>query len=188
MLKKYKRRQYLKDPVIKEGIAREQQTGLRFCSVCDKFLPLSEFKTGRTRIFLCVEHMREMEKQRILGFTPRRAYMTLLSRARADLAIFGHKKVCITLKELIAKLTEEQIMHSDAYAIVPLRPVSPITILNSVIISNEQRRYLVTLYKRSKDPEEYEQALFGFIGPAGAREKREQLLPSRTQEQPKMGD
>lgn len=167
---KYKRREYLQDPIIRGGIAREQQSGLRFCSCCDAFLPLAEFKAGPTRIFMCLKHARAYALHKVLGTTPKKAFNTLRCRVKNDMEAFGQTKMCISHKEFMSKLSEEQTLNFSDYALVPRRPSNPITTLNSVIVTTEQRKFLVTLFKRTKNADEYEKALLYFISPSTRRQ------------------
>lgn len=160
-------RAYLKDPIIKKAIETERVTGVRYCSKCDKFLPIDQFRDRKTqRLFVCIPHMREMARIRCMGTVPRRAYNSLRCRARQDMLEFGHTKMNIRRAEIIDMLTEEQIAHHGEFCLVPRRPDRPLSLSNSIILSSPQRMYLMGRWRKSRDAIQYMRDLRHILKPA----------------------
>lgn len=160
------RRDYLKDPIIRKAIETEQVTGVRYCSKCDKFLPLAQFRDNGKRLYMCIPHLRERARIATMGTLPNHAYNNLRCKARPDMLEFGHTKMLISRSEVIDMLTEEQITNFREYCLIPRRPDVPLSIQNSVVVTSPQRMYLIGRWRKSKDPHQYMRDLRHILKPA----------------------
>lgn len=165
--KQQKRRAYLKNPVIKKAIETEHLTGVRYCSKCDKFLPLDQFRDSckGKRQYICIPHIREKARIEAMGTKPKRAYNILRSMARPDMLEFGHAKMNLGRPTVIAMLSEEHINNPGEYCLMPKRPDRPLSVANSIIITRPQRLYLITRWRKSHDHKQYMRDLWHILEP-----------------------
>ena len=160
------RREYMKDPIIRKAIETEQVTGVRYCSKCDKFLPLAQFRDNGKRIYMCIPHLREKSRIECMGTLPKRAFNNLRCKARPDMLEFGHTKMNIGRTAVLDMLTEEQITNNNEYCLMPRRPDMPLSISNSIILSSPQRMYLIGRWRKSRDAHQYMRDLRHILKPA----------------------
>ncbi len=162
-----KRRAYLKNPVIKKAIETEHLTGVRYCSKCDKFLPLDQFRDScrGKRQYICIPHIREKARIEAMGTKPKRAYNILRSMARPDMLEFGHTKMNFGRPTVIAMLSEEHINNPGEYCLMPKRPDRPLSVTNSIIITRPQRLYLISRWRKTHDHKQYMRDLWHILEP-----------------------
>jgi hypothetical protein len=166
MKPKQQRRAYLKDPNIKKAIESEHLTGVRYCSKCDKFLSLDQFKppAGKNkRQFMCISHLREKARIEAMGTKPKRAYNILRSMARPDMIEFGHLKMNIGRPAVLHMLSEEHIANPGEYCLMPKRPDRPLSVPNSIILTRPQRLYLINRWRKTKDAQQYMRDLWHLL-------------------------
>jgi len=86
----------------------------------------------------------------------KRALNSFRCRARIDALMFGHTGLKITQQELLDLLTETHIQEFPKFCLVPLTPNKPLTADNTIVISAQQRRFLIERWKKSRDEKQYE--------------------------------
>ena len=160
------------DPIVCAAVRTEQITGVRFCTTCDKVLPLSEFGTDKRR-YMCTKHYRELRKHYTSGDHNKLAFNSLRCRAYQDMAVFDHKRMSMSRKQILAKLTDEQLADYSNHALIPKRPQNPLAETNCMVVTSAQRAYLVSNWKKSRDPELYLQDLISLL-----RTSRTQIDPN----------
>jgi hypothetical protein len=160
------RRGFLKDPMIKKAIETEHITGVRYCSSCDKFLPLDQFRQTGKRLYMCLPHVRERALIDTMGTLPRHAYNNLRCKARPDMFEFGHSKMNLRRKDVIDMLTDEQITNFREYCLIPKRPDMPLSVSNAIIVTSPQRMYLIGRWRKTKDAHKYMHDLRHILKPA----------------------
>jgi hypothetical protein len=143
---------------INTSIRTEQEIGMRFCSKCDKMLPLDCFKTNR-RKYVCIVHLKEMNLHATLGTQEKRAYNSLRCRARADMLLFKQERMFLPKTLCLTMLTAEQIANFSDYSIIPKRPDQPLSQDNSIVVTSAQRIYVVKKWKSARDADQYEHDL-----------------------------
>ena len=132
---------------------------LRFCIACDKFLPSNLFQADGKRKFTCIPHIRIRRLHNVLGTQDKRAFNSLRCRAREDMLTFGHKRMTISRKQVVAMLSDEQMANFGSYSLIPLRSEHPLTVDNVVVVTTIQRRYIMGKYRISRDMEGYKRDL-----------------------------
>jgi hypothetical protein len=157
---------FKKDPAIMQAIATEHLTGVRSCSSCDKFLPLDQFWVNDRRLYMCIPHMRERARIEVMGRLPKHAYNNLRCKARPDMIEFGHTKMNIRRQEVIDMLTEEQITNFREYCLMPKRPDIPLSLANSIVLTSQQRKYLIGRWRKTRDTVKYMYDLNHILKPA----------------------
>ena len=160
------RKGFKKDPAIMQAIATEHITGVRYCSSCDKFLPLDQFRVNGRRLYMCIPHMRERARIEVMGTLPKHAYNNLRCKARPDMLEFGHTKMNIRRQEVIDMLTEEQITNFREYCLMPKRPDVPLSLSNSIVLTSPQRKYLIGRWRKTRDATKYMYDLNHILKPA----------------------
>ena len=136
----------------------EQQSGMRFCKACNKLLTLDKFKPEK-RKYTCIEHLRAYKRKMVLGTQEKRAFNSIRCRARMDMITFGHTKMMLSRKQVATLITEHQMQNFTEFAVLPRKPDQMLTIDNAVLVLSYQRNYVLTKYKQSKDPLQYERDL-----------------------------
>ena len=164
------RKGYKKDRVVMEGIKREHITGNRYCSSCDKFLPLDQFRHNGRRLYMCLPHLRQQAHEENMGTPPKHAHNNLRCKARPDMFEFGHTKMNMGRNEVIAMLTEEQIANFREYCLMPRRPDQPLSQTNSIILTSPQRMYLIGRWRKTRDTLKYMHDLNHILKPPGPLE------------------
>jgi hypothetical protein len=139
-------------------IQDEIATGMRFCITCNKHLSLDHFAPGR-RKFKCITHYRESRRMTVLGTSERRAFNSLRSRARQDMILFGQTSMDMGVKLIGALLTPMQMENYSSHCIVPRDPSLPLSQDNSIAVTTAQRRYVVSIWKPTRDAAVYRSAL-----------------------------
>ncbi len=138
---------------VNVAMRTEQETGLRFCIVCNKLVPLDQFRTDK-RKYTCIPHLREARRDAILGSHEKRAFNSLRCRARQDMILFGHDHMIMGYKKVMAMITKEQLADFSNHCLIPKRPDLQLTQDNSTIVTSVQRMYVVGSWKRSRDPDQ----------------------------------
>jgi len=170
------RKGYMKDPAIRQAIHAENATGLRYCSWCDKFLPVNQFKKTGPRMYVCIPHIREKGLLYTLGTPSNRAFNAIRCKARQDMLEFGFKSMCITKHEVIAKLSEEQMAHYSDYCLIPKRPDIPLSEANSIMVTATQRIYIFRNWRKTRDTDQYIRDLEHILKPhTGEKNKNENV-------------
>ena len=129
--------------------------GKRYCRACKTFVSLENFdKTGPKR-FYCTSHMRTLFRAR----APKEAaVVTLRQRLQRDLAVlFGGVPLYmpgVDLLDLIAQAGKDPEDYRGL-CLLPVDPRVPVTVANACIVSKEQRKYLVALYRMTGNADEY---------------------------------
>ncbi len=154
------------NPFTRQSIEDEQATGERFCSKCDHFLPLDQFRKTGKRLFMCLPHLRERARIETMGTLPKHAFNNLRCKARPDMFEFGHTKMEIKRKEVIEMLTEEQITNFRDYCLMPRRPDRPLSMFNSILLTSPQRMYLIGRWRKTRDAIKYMYDLNHILKPA----------------------
>ena len=131
---------------------------LFYCKRCNEFLPSDKFYLKRQE-YLCHKHLKERNRLSKLGTHRQRALNSLRNKAYQDLNVFGFKENHIHYKEIMQLLTPEQERSFTYWCIVPKRPDKAMTLDNAILIPSSQRRYLITQWKLTRDPDEYERIL-----------------------------
>jgi hypothetical protein len=147
----------------------EIHTGGRYCTGCQAMVPLGKFPHPQKyapRHFVCKLHHSQAKEQKTLPVekTPvekevridRKAAMLFRAAARKDKVIFGHDSVNITPDETQALLKKEHLDNPAAFAMLPIKPMEPISKENAILVSSAQRRYLTGMWKATHDPQAYE--------------------------------
>ena len=128
---------------------------VRFCRKCMAVLPISSFRNEPKVRFLCTKHLRDERKKYVVGTPILRAFNALRCRARQDVFTFGFTKMQITRSQMIALLSDEHVANFSQYSLIPLRPDKPLSSDNAIIVSVEKRRYVVGVWRKTRDPDEY---------------------------------
>ena len=131
---------------------------MRFCTLCDKLLPLNKFRPGSKRN-CCHEHIKELAKFYTSGTQEKRAVNSLRSRVARDMTLFGPDKIHMSQREMIAMLNADQISNFSRWCIMPKNPTEPLSLSNAVLLLDYQRKYLIAAWKITKDKTEYEDQL-----------------------------
>ena len=160
------------DPVVCAAIRTEEFTGVRFCTTCEKVLPLSEFGTDKRR-YMCIKHYRELRKHYTMGSQEKRAFNSLRSRAYQDMVALGQKRLIMSRKQIIDKLTDEQLADYSNHALIPKRPDLSLTEINAIIVTSAQRSYIMSNWRKSRDPEQYFQDLIFIMKKPKQHDKNE---------------
>ena len=147
---------------VSAAVRAEEQTGVRFCTTCDKAVPLSEFSTFKRR-YMCIKHYREIMRHYTTGDHNKRAFNSLRCRAYQDMTVFGQKRMFMSRKQILAKLTDEQQADYSNHALIPKNPDQPLVESNSIVVTSAQRAYVVSNWKKSRDPEQYLQDLISVL-------------------------
>ena len=134
--------------------ALEAAVGLRFCFDCQKLIPLSEFMSG-PRIFKCRPHFLEWRRTLVSATPVKRSLNRIRIESHQDLAIFGQKPMSIGSDEIRALLTPEQLLDSSNVSIVPLDPREPLSMSNCAVITTDQRRQILSRWKKTHDADAY---------------------------------
>jgi hypothetical protein len=135
------------------------ERGMRFCRMCDKLLPIDQFKTEYKRRYLCHTHLNEQHKFYAYGTPEKRAARALRVKAGKDMVLLGQNKITISKAEIISMLNAEQVANITPWCILPKKPDEPLSLTNSVILLNTQRKYLLSAWNIHKDKAEYEDLL-----------------------------
>jgi hypothetical protein len=134
----------------------EQAT--RMCIHCRRHVPLSSFKGGsRTRV--CLVHARSLRVAYVLGTVRKRAFNCLRLRARHDRFAFGQSCITLSMEELLAFLSDDQIGDYSRWSLVPRHPDRVLSADNAVLVTNYQRRYLMCQWRSGKSIEAYKDHL-----------------------------
>ena len=137
----------------------------RYCTGCRAMVPTENFQHHpekfTIRHFVCKLHRRVSPGRPVKYDTAEaqlrhKAALSIRARAREDRLVFGHALIDLSLEETQALLTQPQVDKYLDYALVPARPTELLSTTNAVVVSFAQRKYLIGLWKASKDPEEYE--------------------------------
>jgi len=137
---------------------------MRLCKLCDKLLPLDRFQAGSKR-HCCHEHIKELAKFYMYGTQEKRAVNILRNRAARDMALFGPDKIHLSQREMIAMLNADQITNFSKWCIMPRNPTEPLSLSNSAVVLDYQRKYLLATWKFRKDKTEYEDRLNHLLSP-----------------------
>jgi len=73
---------------------------------------------------------------------------------------FEQTELNLSCKDIRNLLTPEQLDAYRQWAIVPDNPLMPISKSNAVVIDNEHHRFLVNIWKKSKDLAKYHYFLY----------------------------
>jgi hypothetical protein len=149
------KRGYRASYIVSEAIEIEQKTGMRFCTMCNKQTPLSEFDMGK-RIYKCEMHYKELKRHYMLGTVPKKAYNSIRCRAYQDMhRLFDQKSMHLSSKQILVMLTEDRLESYVKYCLIPRDPTQPLDVNNSVIVTTIQRSYVVAGWKAMHDSAKY---------------------------------
>ena len=137
---------------------------LRYCQACNELLPIDQFKPNSKRRFTCIPHLRAEDRRRVCGTPERRAYNSLRCRARDDMLTFGHTRINISRTKVLAMISEEQVARFSQYCLIPLRPDKPLAEDNAVIVSTDERRFVMNTWRKQKDADAYERNIKAILG------------------------
>ena len=137
---------------------------LRYCQACNDLLPIDQFKPNSKRRFTCIPHLRAEDRRRVCGTPERRAYNSLRCRARDDMLTFGHKRMDISRTTVLAMISDKHVAQFSQYCLIPLRPDKPLTSDNAVIVSTDERRFVMNTWRKQKDADAYERNIKAVLG------------------------
>ena len=135
----------------------------RMCIHCKRHLPLASFKEG-TRARVCLVHARSLRVKYVLGTVRKRAFNCLRLRARHDRFAFGQPRISLSMDEVLAHLSDDQVRDYSRWSLVPRHPERVLSSDNAVLVTNYQRRYLMCQWRTGKSLEAYKAHLAFLMG------------------------
>ncbi len=140
---------------------------MRFCYACDKLVPKACFPTGPGKWRKCTaNHDGDQTAdsgtvKRIMPVTPeRQAFISIRGRARKDMNMFGHGRLGLHIRDILAMLTPEQIENVGKYSLVPIVPSAPLSKTNAMIVTCAQRAQAFECWRASnRDDAAYKRGL-----------------------------
>ena len=72
---------------------------------------------------------------------------------------FGQHRILMTKQDILWFLNEHSVELSPKIHIVPVRPNEPLSRKNAVFINKKQRPLLISIWRKSKNEEEYKNTL-----------------------------
>ena len=130
--------------------------GVRFCRVCEGFLPIAAFPRGQRR-YACRAHLWERTGRRAkktLLMQPRKKLLTRMwTQCYKDRAAFGQARVELTQADIGALLDQLPCADADqrpsvgstGLSVVPEDPSRPLSKHNARLVAREARRELLGL-------------------------------------------
>jgi len=139
------------------------ENNARYCKTCQEFLPLDEFCPGPRRYY-CRRHLKELtRKQHIPKTEAEKIARVLWVRCWKDSATyFGQSKLLVSHREVLemcSGLSEELRSKKNLPYLVPWKPLEPLERTNLALVSRPKRKYLIEVWKASKSPEKYQEAI-----------------------------
>ena len=132
------------------------ENNTRYCKTCQEFLPLDEF-------YYCRRHLKELtRKQHTPKTDAEHMARVLWVRCWKDSAtFFGQRKLLVSHREVLdmcSGLSELRSKKNLPY-LVPWKPLEPLERTNLALVSRPKRKYLIEVWKASKSPEKYQEAI-----------------------------
>jgi hypothetical protein len=137
---------------------------LRYCQACNDLLPIGLFSQNIKRKYTCINHIRAERRKGCYGTPARRAFNALRCRARQDMITFGLSHMAITRTQVLAMLSDEQVAQFSQCSLMPLRPDKPLASDNAVIVSTDERRFVMNTWRKQKDADAYERNIKAVLG------------------------
>ena len=129
--------------------------GVRFCTHCEKFIPLIKFPSG-TRRYVCKMHMwiasGKASSKKMLKVPHKRALNQVWARAYKDSRLFKQTRIALTQAE-IAKILAVVVAdgkekagaayEAGGIAVVPVDPNKVLSASNSALVATSTRSVLM---------------------------------------------
>ena len=77
---------------------------------------------------------------------------------------FGLSRMAITRTQVLAMLSDEQVAQFSQCSLMPLRPDKPLASDNAVIVSTDERRFVMNTWRKQKDADAYERNIKAVLG------------------------
>jgi hypothetical protein len=128
--------------------------GLRYCTVCDDFVDMHKFP-GFGVGNLCREHLcvltRETGTNKARMKDPEHKRRVLQwRRCHTDCKTFKQGSVSMSLREIETEIMKINSTATDSHAVVPFDPNVVISVRNVVVVTMDQRKTLVKLFRKSQ--------------------------------------
>ena len=125
--------------------------GLRFCRVCNHFLPLAKFPSG-VRRFVCRQHLwQQVGKQArdtLLAKPGQKMITRLWLRCYKDAKVFRQPRIELKYDD-IRELVSDSRISAEKFAIVPARPEAPVSKGNAVLVARDTRDQLLEILRHN---------------------------------------
>jgi hypothetical protein len=107
----------------------------------------------RPRVTKVTKRRRAMRTKKIKDYT--HAVYKIWHRCYLDRKDFGHTKLLLTQRDVESLCQAQQLAPHSGLYVVPRQPRQPLSRGNALLVDKVQRRFLLALWRMTRDEDEY---------------------------------